>query len=238
MVGLQSHGCRAVCESLQGNSFLRELDLSENSISLDVDCAIALNDLLGSTTLRVLKLFDNRVTNEGIELLARGLQGNSSLIELDLQGCDISDEGLLNLGEALVENSTLEILRLHDAFGQDAVSQFFELLPQMKSLKELCFNHDYLMEKEEYCVMVVDSLRKNTSLQRLTCGSHPHAWHEEALIVFYLSLNRNGRKFLEPPLVSRVPLGLWPRILANMSSPKDTSLLYYFLRKRPSLVVE
>jgi Ran GTPase-activating protein (RanGAP) involved in mRNA processing and transport len=238
MVRLHSHGFRAVCESLQGNSCLRELDLSDTTVSLDVDCAIALNDLLGSTTLRVLKLSDNRVTNEGIDLLARGLQGKSSLRELDLQDCEISDGGLLNLGEALVENSTLEILRLDDAFGEDGVSQFFHLLPQMKGLKELCLNHGEFMDKEEYCVMVVDSLRKNTSLQRLKCGSHVSAWHEEALVVFYLSLNRNGRKLLEPPLVSRVPLGLWPRILANMSSPKDTSLLYYFLRKRPSLVVE
>jgi Ran GTPase-activating protein (RanGAP) involved in mRNA processing and transport len=243
MVGLQSHGCRAVCESLQGNSFLRELDISGNSISLDVGCAIALNDLLGSTTLRELKLVDNRVTNEGIELLARGLQGNSSLRELDLRECGIGNEGLLKLGEALVENCTLEILRLYDGFGEDAVSQFFELLPQMKGLKELCLNHCDVMDNEELCVAVVDGLRKNTSLQRLICD-WGRTWHDAApsqvkpLIAFYLNLNRNGRKLLEPPLASRVPVGLWPRILANMSSPKDTSLLYYFLRKKLSLVVE
>jgi Ran GTPase-activating protein (RanGAP) involved in mRNA processing and transport len=248
MVGLQSQGCRTVCESLQGNSFLRELDLSKNPISLDVDCAIALTDLLGSTTLRVLNLFDTRTTNEGIELLARGLQGNSSLRELDLQHCDILNEGLMKLGEALVQNSTLEILLLCDDFGEDAVSQFFELLPQMKGLKELRLNHCDVMNNEELCVAVIDGLRKNTSLQRLKCEGgtriQDNTWHDQApshikpLIAFYLNLNRNGRRMLEPPLVSRIPLGLWPRILANMSSPKDISLLYYFLRKRPSLVVE
>jgi Ran GTPase-activating protein (RanGAP) involved in mRNA processing and transport len=241
-VGLQSHGCRAVCESLQGSSCLRELDLSRNEISLDVDCATALNNLLGSTTLRVLCFTGNRVTSEGIELLARGLQGNSRLRELDLQECEIDNEGLLKLGEALVENSTLEILRLCDPFTQDGVSQFFRLLPQMKGLKVLCITHLDVMVNE-LCVAVVDGLRKNTVLQRL-CDGDGRAWHDEApthvksLIDFYLNLNRNGRKLLEPPLASRVPVGLWPRILANMSSPKDTSLLYYFLRKKPSLVVE
>jgi hypothetical protein len=99
------------------------------------------------------------------------------------------------------------------------------------------------MDNEELCVAVVDALRKNTILERLV-GTYGRNWHDQApshvkpLIAFYLNLNRNGRKLLEPPLVSRVPLGLWPRLLANMSSPKDTSLLYYFLRKRPSLVVE
>jgi Ran GTPase-activating protein (RanGAP) involved in mRNA processing and transport len=245
--GLQSQECRAVCESLQGNSCLQELDISFNhGLSLDVDCATTLNDLLDSTTLRVFKFNGNQVTKEGIELLARGLQSNSSLRELDLQFCEIGNEDLLKLGEALVENSTLEILRIWDGFGEAAVSQFFELLPQMKGLNELCLSHCDVMDNEDLCVAVVDGLRKNTGLQRLTYDGDSGAgtWldkapcHVKPLIAFYLNLNRNGRKLLEPPLDSRVPLGLWPHILANMSSPKDTSLLYYFLRKRPSLVVE
>jgi Ran GTPase-activating protein (RanGAP) involved in mRNA processing and transport len=243
-VGLQSHQCRAICESLQENSCLRVLDLSNNDIYLDAECATALNDLLGSTTLRVLDFSVNRgVANEGIGLLACGLQGNSSLRELNLQRCEIGNEGLLNLGEALVENSTLEILRLRDDFGQDGVVKFFQLLPQMEGLMALCIASDDMVS-EEFWVAVVDGLRKNTGLQRLTCEANGITWHEGApphvkpLIELYLNLNRNGRKWLEAPLASRVPVGLWPLILANMSSPKDTSLLYYFLRKKPSLVVE
>ena len=37
---------------------------------------------------------------------------------------------------------------------------------------------------------------------------------------------------------ARSPRSVASPFLSNMSSPKDTSLLYYFLRKRPSLVVE
>jgi Ran GTPase-activating protein (RanGAP) involved in mRNA processing and transport len=253
-VGLQSHQCRAVFESLQGNSCLRELNLSRNDIYLDADCATTLNDLLDSTTLQVLNLSLNRgVTIEGIELLARGLQANSSLREMDLQDCDIGNAGLLKLGEALVENSTLEILRLGDdegrlgndekCFGQDAVAQFFQLLARMKGLKELCLEHCDVMVNEELCATVVDGLRNNTGLQRLTCEQGNFTWYGHApsyvqpLIAFNLNLNRKGRKWLEAPLASRVPAGLWPRILAKMSSPKDTSLLYYFLRKKPSLVI-
>jgi Ran GTPase-activating protein (RanGAP) involved in mRNA processing and transport len=246
-VGIQSLAFRAVCESLQGNSCIRELDISENPFSLDIECAIALTNLLSSTTLQVLRSFDTRTTNEGIELLARSLQGNSSLRELDLEWCEIGNNGLLKLGEALVENSTLKILRLCDDFGAEAVSQFFELLPQMKGLKELRLSHCDVMNNEELCVAVVDGLRKNTSLQRLTYKVgrvQENTWHDQApshikpLIAFYLNLNRNGRRLLEPTLVSCIPLGLWPRILANMSFTKDISLLYYFLQKRPSLVVD
>jgi Ran GTPase-activating protein (RanGAP) involved in mRNA processing and transport len=209
-----------------------------------VDCATALNTLLDSTILRVLNFSENRVTNEGIEVLARGLHGNSSLRELNLQCCEIGDEGLLKLGEALVENLTLQILRLSDAFGQDGVSQFFQLLPQMEGLKELCLDHCVGMDNEDFYVALVDGLRKNTSLHRLTYQGGETTWHDEApshvkpLIAFYLDLNRNGRKLLEPPLALRAPIGLWPHILANMLSPEDTSLLYYFLRKKPTFGVE
>jgi hypothetical protein len=160
---------------------------------------------------------------------------------------DVSNEGLLRLGEALVENSTFEKLRLWDGFEQDVVSQFFQLLPQMEGLKELCLNHCDVMVNEELCLVVIDGLRKNTGLQRLTIEGDENSgnsWYDEApshvkpLIAFYLNLNRNGRKLLVPPLASRVPVGLWPRILANISSPKDTCLLYYFLQKKPPFRVE
>jgi hypothetical protein len=92
----------------------------------------------------------------------------------------------------------------------------------MNGLKELGLG-GLDMDSEEFHSAVVDGLRENTSLQRLVCGGS--IWHEEApsdiraLIDFYLDLNRNGRKFLEPPLTSRVAAGVWPSVLAKMSSP-------------------
>jgi hypothetical protein len=109
-------------------------------------------------------------------------------------------------------------------------------------LKELDLN-PVDMDSEELYSAVVDGLRENTSSQGITCWGE--IWLEgapsdiKALIVFYLNLNRNGRKFLEPPLTSRVPISLWPSVLANMSFfPQDTSLLYYFLQKKPELLVK
>jgi hypothetical protein len=167
---------------------------------------------------------------------------NSVLRELCLKFCGISDEELIQLGEALVENSTLEIIRLEgNDFDQDALSQFFQLLPQMDGLMELGL-YVFDVDSEDLYSAAVDGLRENTSLQRLTCDGE--IWHEEApsnikvLIDFYLKLNRNGRKFLEPPLTSRIPATLWPSVLAKMTCPQDTSLLYYFLQKKPELLVK
>jgi hypothetical protein len=41
---------------------------------------------------------------------------------------------------------------------------------------------------------------------------------------------------LEPPLTSRIPATLWPSVLAKMTCPQDTSLLYYFLQKKAELL--
>jgi Ran GTPase-activating protein (RanGAP) involved in mRNA processing and transport len=242
---LEPDQCRAICESLRGSSCLREVNLSSNSITLDDDGAQVLNDLLENTPLRMLDFGHNIMTTQGMAVLANGLRDNSFLRELRLEMCEISDEGLIQLGEALVDNSTLEIIRLDgNDYDQDGVCQFFQLFSQMEGLKELSLDVFDDMANKELCSAVVDGLRKNTSLQRLSsCVSGDGMWHEEApsdikaLIEFYLNLNRNGRKFLEPPLTSRVPASLWPSVLAKMSSPQDTSLLYYFLQKKPELAV-
>jgi hypothetical protein len=35
---------------------------------------------------------------------------------------------------------------------------------------------------------------------------------------------------------SEPPFGLWPRVLAKLSSPHDTSLIFYFLQNKPKIV--
>jgi hypothetical protein len=55
-------------------------------------------------------------------------------------------------------------------------------------------------------------------------------------INFYLSLNRHGRMLLQPPGGPEAPSGLWPRVLAQITGPRDMSLLLCFLQNKPKLV--
>jgi hypothetical protein len=89
---------------------------------------------------------------------------------------------------------------------------------------------------------LLDGLRKNTKLQNIFLG------HDEANvdsyfspgvareINFYLSLNCHGRMLLRPPGGSEAPSGLWPRVLAKITGPRDMSLLFYFLQNKPKIV--
>jgi hypothetical protein len=41
---------------------------------------------------------------------------------------------------------------------------------------------------------------------------------------------------LRPPGGAEAPSGLWPRVLAKITGPRDMSLLFYFLQNKPKIV--
>jgi hypothetical protein len=161
-------------------------------------------------------------------------------------GCGLDDTGLLKLGEALTSNDALEVLDVRgNIFTHSGVSHFFSLLPQMKALKTvygLLVKRGYVAPTEAVGMALVEGLRENTKLQKIfDCSDYttvdsffsPDLARE---IDFYLVLNCRGRMLLLLSRRSEPPSGLWPRVLAKLSSPRDTSLLFYFLRNKPKIV--
>jgi hypothetical protein len=235
---------RTLCESLRGNTTLRHLDVRDNGVILDDVCVTALK--LDTMSLERLDLDYNRVTSCGITVLAQSLQGPCTLKTLGLSGCVLDDAGLLKLGEALTSNVSLEDLYVSgNDFTHDGACQFFELLPQMKGLKivyGLVVKRNDVPPTEAVGMALLDGLRKNTKLQKIFTD------HDEATvdsyfspriareIDFYLSLNRHGRMLLRPPGGLEAPSGLWPRVLAKITGPRDMSLLFYFLQNKPKIV--
>ena len=113
-------GCKGVtyiANALESNKMLNCLELNKTHFS-DKGAA-ALADMLSSNeTLADLIISNfnetfrwiNKVGKVGAVALARALRVNNSLKELHLRNNDITDEGLKNLAEALLENTALEIL--------------------------------------------------------------------------------------------------------------------------------
>jgi Ran GTPase-activating protein (RanGAP) involved in mRNA processing and transport len=239
---------RALCESLRGNTTLRYLIVSGN-LRLDGVCATALK--LDTMSLESLELDYNDVTSCGITALTEGLQGPCTLKELSLVHCQLGDAGLLKLGEALTTNDALEVLDVRvNHFTHNGASQFFGLLPQMKCLKAVYglvagwvtrLNRN-TPSTDAVGLALVEGLRKNTKLQKIfednEGGTADSAFSPGVAreIEFYLGLNRHGRMLLTLSGRSEPPSGLWPRVLAKLSSPRDTSLLFYFLQNKPKIV--
>jgi Ran GTPase-activating protein (RanGAP) involved in mRNA processing and transport len=240
--GEGSETFRALWESLGGNMTLRYLNVCNNTVRLDGVCATALK--LDTMSLETLEMDNNIVTSCGIAALAQNLQGPCTLKELSLVVCDLDDTGLLKLGEALTTNDTLEVLDVRqNGFTHNGASQFFNLLPHMKGLKAV-YGLATLSSDAPTDVVgmaLVDGLRENTKLQKIfknNCRTVDSIFSPGLAreINFYLELNRNGRMLLRLSGDSEPPSGLWPRVLAKLSSPRDTSLLFYFLQNKPKIV--
>jgi hypothetical protein len=234
----------ALCESLRGNTTLRYLSVANNGIFLDGVCATALK--LDTMSLVTLVLNSNYVYSCGIAALAEGLRGPCTLKELSLRACDLNDADLLKLGEALTSNISLEILDVRETdCSRDGASQFFKLLSHMKGLKTvygLVIMGDELAPTKTFCKALVDGLRRNTKLQSLFAdddGATVESFFPPGVarrINFFLGLNRHGRMLLRPSTGSEIPSGLWPRVLAKITGPRDMSLLFYFLQNKPKIV--
>jgi Leucine-rich repeat (LRR) protein len=242
--GEGSETFRALCESLRGNMTLRYLNVRHNGVRLNGVCVTTLK--LDTMSLQILDLDFNSATSCGITALAHSLQGPCTLKELSLIGCNLDDTGLLKLGEALTTNVSLEDLDVRgNHYTHDGACQFFELLPHMKGLKAvygLVVIKRNVPPTEAVGMALFDGLRKNTKLQKIfadnekaTVDSYfPPGVARE--INFYLLLNSNGRMLLRPPGGAEPPSGLWPRVLAKITGPRDMSLLFYFLQNKPKIV--
>lgn len=100
-----------LCEFLEANPNITELDLSHNYIGPE-----GVRALVENTTLRRLNLSYNYIGNEGAKLLAQ--RGKIRLHTLVLRECGITDVG----AEALAKSPTLIELDLnHNLISDDAV---------------------------------------------------------------------------------------------------------------------
>ncbi|KAI9352133.1 hypothetical protein BDR26DRAFT_850400 [Obelidium mucronatum] len=93
-------GCRAVADSLLGNSRVRVLDLRDNQVTNDG--ANALASVVGASCVQRLFLEENSITDRGIKFLASALL-KSQVVELAVECNLVEDEGVLALERAFAE---------------------------------------------------------------------------------------------------------------------------------------
>ena len=112
-------GAVALAQALHHNSTLEVLVLSNNSIS-DAGAVALAQALHHNSTLEVLVLSNNSISDAGAVALAQALHHNSTLELLNLSNNSISDAGTVALAQALHHNSTLEWLNLSNNSITDA----------------------------------------------------------------------------------------------------------------------
>ncbi|KAI2650266.1 NACHT, LRR and PYD domains-containing protein 12 [Labeo rohita] len=161
--------CESLATSLQLNSSLRELDLSNNDLkdlggkllfdalkspncqlkklrlsicNLTEQCCVSLASALQSSNcLKELDLSNNNLKDSGVKLLSDALKSpNCQLEELRLSGCMVTKEGCCHLASALSLNSHLKELDLSYKHPGDSVFITRKEDPNCK-LEKLCLDH-------------------------------------------------------------------------------------------------
>ena len=133
---------KLICEALMKNLVVDTIDM--DSCELEVNY---LTEMLSeNSTVRVLGLAKNRITNEGVSILAKGLCKNSTLKNLNLFENDLgfhneSPSKFTGMTEMLATNDTLEDLNLsHNPLGSHGVTWIAKALESNKGVKRLYLN--------------------------------------------------------------------------------------------------
>ena len=116
--GVSDTGAFFIAEGLKLNTSLRTLQLRDCGISAEGAKFIS-GALEINTSLEVINLSYNELGHTGVGYLANALKQNDCLKKLHLGHCGITDRGLELLAVALTVNKSLEVLLLH---GNDSIS--------------------------------------------------------------------------------------------------------------------
>ena len=175
-----STGAVSIFRSLEHNTSLEELDLSENSQLAEGDseavgCAIErMVDV--NRTLKVLNLSGCRLNTTVITHITAGLAHNASLVELNigdiyfLSRKNITSEGWVHLFKALCNNTSLKKLNISlNELEMEGSVALAEMLSCNKSLTEL--NLESCQVPEAGLRELARGLLQNTSMQTLTLWS-------------------------------------------------------------------
>jgi hypothetical protein len=249
---------RCLCNGLKtASSGVEFLSLDFNSFGDDGVVALA-NMLEVNRSLTELHLFGNRVTSVGAEHLSQALTVNDRLQSLILSLNRIGDRGAAALARALTVNSTLANLWFpSNSIGQEGMEAFAEHLPRMNGLESLNVGMLLNCKAEEALTLgLKDNLRLSflvmekpvveeigddqdeTDVDDGSIASNNNSVN--AVMDFYLRLNRSGRRVLRH---YGTPSGLWALILAKSSaharkvrgSAAVPDVLYHLLREIPEL---
>ncbi|MBX9585884.1 MAG: ankyrin repeat domain-containing protein [Gammaproteobacteria bacterium] len=113
-----------ICEALNRNPPVRDLSLAGNNLD-DKSMALFLNEIAKHSNIRYLDVTKNRLGDDSAGELAKYLKSSTILHCLIMRSVDITNSGVIQLADALKENSSLLALDVsHNIAAQSSLKQF------------------------------------------------------------------------------------------------------------------
>ena len=177
---LTEEGIKSLSQMLVVNRSLAILNISDNDLRGDI--AHISHSLTINTTLRELQLRDCRLTEEGFKSLSQMLEMNQSLRVLSLECNSMSDTGVTFIATSLRVNSTLEELDLSKnyQFTDTGLVALGDCLKNNGGLKRLRLNDLFKLSCESLRQFVL-CLQENCHLTELELDGAEIVQHETEL---------------------------------------------------------
>jgi Ran GTPase-activating protein (RanGAP) involved in mRNA processing and transport len=172
---LDDIGITVIAESLENNSSLRELDLSDNLICEDGVSALCNVLRHPNSVLKILDIRNNSIRDIGVMALSTVLRHpNSKLERLDISDNVIGDIGINALTDALINNSMLKELTIEenpDVTPAGWMNFAAVLRNPTSALEFIEASHDSI--NDEVVHTFADALSENKTLEELYLGICP-----------------------------------------------------------------
>ena len=153
-------------EILKTNKTIKTLQLWFSSLTGGIKQVS--DRLVNNRTLEQLLLFNvTDITDEDMTHLSITLARNTTLKELHLINCNITDNGLRYICQGLTKNQTLTMLNIRSnrQITSDSTSTIADLIQTTTSLTELCLDNTSLNNDD--IKTICTSLNKNTTIRTL-----------------------------------------------------------------------
>ena len=164
-------GVSSPYEFFRQRSFDKEVDLNGWIIDPKAACEIGSQLVPGCSTIVRLFLANSHLGDEGGKAVAKGLEDNFSVRELDLSGNMLGQNAISSIGEMLNKNQTLDKLNLsRNNLTDPDVESLLVSLCRKTVLKELDLSRNILCDQFAKQMSLV--LEKNFVLEKLFVNSN------------------------------------------------------------------
>ena len=172
---LDSKCVSILSEILKTNKTIKKLELSSSSLTGGIKQVS--DSLCNNETLEELLLSDvTGITDEDMTHLSTILATNTTLKELCLSNCNITDNGVRYICEGLTKNQTLTALNISHNYHITSVSTstIADLTQSTTSLTTL--DLDYTSLNNDDIKTICTSLTKNTTIRKLYLSSRHYEY--------------------------------------------------------------
>jgi hypothetical protein len=213
------------------SSALKHLTINQNAFG-DDGIAMVAAGLEHNTTLISLSLAETKITEASCAVIAASLRVNTTLQRLNMADNKIKDNGGIGLAESLRANSTLTSLNVQgNELRDESALRLNDTLKTNKTLERLNLGNNPHLTPTFYRALEQTLIHDNYTLVHLWLPTTIDIVMPDCTIPSMLRLNRLGRKELLDTLDDT---SRWLKALNETAS--DIHCLYFLIRANPAVV--